>query len=133
MTPVFADSGYYVALLLQTDQDHDRAVEVTLRLQNPIVTSAWILTEVANTFSAPRFRGAFVSLLDDLQADPNVRIIAPEPGIFTQGIELYRSRADKSWSLTDCVSFVVMQREQITESLTGDHHFEQAGLKALLR
>lgn len=59
MTPVFADSGYYVALLLQTDQDHDRAVEVTLRLQNPIVTSAWILTEVANTFSAAvsrRFR-----------------------------------------------------------------------------
>lgn len=133
MTPIFADSGYYVALLLQNDQAHDRAVEITQRLQSPIITTAWVLTEVANTFSAPRFRGAFVSLLDDLQADPNVRVLAPDAWIFAQGIELYRNRPDKNWSLTDCISFVVIEREGITEALTGDRHFEQAGFKALLR
>ncbi len=133
MTPLFADSGYYVALLLQADQAHDRAVEMTQRLQNPIVTTAWILTEVANTFSAPRFRGAFLSLLDDLEVNSSVRVIPPEPGAFAQGIELYRNRLDKDWSLTDCISFVVMKREGITEALTGDRHFEQAGYKALLR
>jgi predicted nucleic acid-binding protein len=132
MTSVFADSGYYVALLLQPDQSHDRALEVTRQLQYPIVTTAWILTEVANTFSAPRFRPAFVSLFDDLRADPNVRVVEPEPGIFALGIERYRSRPDKAWSLTDCISFVVMEREGITEALTGDRHFEQAGFKALL-
>jgi predicted nucleic acid-binding protein len=46
--------------------------------------------------------------------------------------DLYRNRADKNWSLTDCISFVVMKRKGITEALTGDHHFEQAGFKALL-
>jgi uncharacterized protein len=133
MTPVFADSGYYVALLLQTDQSHDRAVEVTRQLQHTVITTAWILTEVANTFASPRFRLAFVSLLDDLQADPSVRIVEPDPRIFAQGIELYRNRPDKNWSLTDCISFVVMEKDGITEALTGDHHFEQAGFKALLR
>lgn len=115
MTPIFADSGHYVALLLQTDQSHDRAVEITRQLHSPIVTTAWVLTEVGNTFSASRFRSAFVSLLDDLQADPNVRVSAPDVAIFAQGIELYRNRPDKNWSLTDCISFVVIEREGITE------------------
>ena len=133
MTPVFADSAYYVALLLQTDQTHHRAVEITGQLQYPIITTAWVLTEVDNTFSAPRFRTAVVSLLDDLQGDPNVRVIAPDSNIFAQGIELYRNRPDKSWSLTDCISFVVMDREGVKDALTLDHHFEQAGFNAILR
>jgi predicted nucleic acid-binding protein len=51
----------------------------------------------------------------------------------TAGVDLYRRRPDKAWSLTDCISFVVMQREGITEALTGDQHFEQAGFVALLK
>jgi uncharacterized protein len=42
------------------------------------------------------------------------------------------SRRDKEWSLTDCISFVVMKERGLTEALTADHHFEQAGFKALL-
>jgi len=49
------------------------------------------------------------------------------------GLELYARRPDKSWSLTDCISFVVMTDRGLTEALTGDHHFEQAGFRALLR
>jgi len=84
-------------------------------------------------FSAPVLRPKFLSLLDDVETNTNVVIIPPEPEIFLLGIELYRSRADKAWSLTDCISFVVMNREGITEALTADHHFEQAGFKALIR
>src|SRR5437870_878668 len=105
---IFADSAYYVALLLQTDQTHQRAIEITRQLQHPIITTAWVLTEVANTFATPPFRAAFLSLLDDLRADVSIRIIAPEHELFESGVELYRNRLDKSWSLTDCISFVVM-------------------------
>lgn len=52
--------------------------------------------------------------------------------LFSEGLLLYRDREDKEWSLTDCISFVVMEREGLTEALTGDHHFEQAGYGALL-
>lgn len=49
--------------------------------------------------------------------------------VFDRRFDLYSQRPDKGWSLTDCISFVVM----IDRGLTGDHHFEQAGFLALLR
>jgi hypothetical protein len=52
--------------------------------------------------------------------------------LFAAGVELYATRPDKEWSLTDCISFVVMEREGLTDALTGDRHFEQAGFKVLL-
>jgi predicted nucleic acid-binding protein len=52
--------------------------------------------------------------------------------LFAAGVELYGTRPDKEWSLTDCISFVVMKREGLTDALTGDRHFEQAGFKVLL-
>ena len=48
------------------------------------------------------------------------------------GLNLYEQRLDKDWGLTDCISFVVMQREQIQEAFTSDKHFEQAGFIRLL-
>jgi len=53
--------------------------------------------------------------------------------LFERGVGLFRQRPDKEWSLTDCISFVVMRDASLTEALTGDHHFEQAGFSALLR
>jgi hypothetical protein len=50
-----------------------------------------------------------------------------------RGLALYAARPDKEWSLTDCVSFLVMQDHGVTEALTADHHFEQAGFVALLK
>jgi predicted nucleic acid-binding protein len=47
--------------------------------------------------------------------------------------EYYRARADKAWSLTDCISFVVMSEHGLSEALTADVHFEQASFRALLR
>ena len=47
-----------------------------------------------------------------------------------EGLGLYESRPDKEWSLTDCISFVVMKKEGIVEALTEDRHFEQAGFVA---
>jgi len=52
--------------------------------------------------------------------------------VFSRGLLLFDSRADKEWSLTDCISFVVMEDRGLTDALTADHHFEQAGFRALL-
>jgi hypothetical protein len=53
--------------------------------------------------------------------------------LFDARVALYGERMDKDWPLTDCISFVVMQREGITDALTGDRHFEQAGFVPLLK
>ena len=68
--------------------------------------------------------------LQDMESDPDTIIVKHNDDLYHKGLKLYAERPDKDWSLTDCISFVVMREHQITEALTGDHHFEQAGFKA---
>ncbi len=131
MKAVFADTFYYVALLDANDSAHEAAVAATRNLKSTTVTTAWVLLELANTLSAARHRGIFARFLDRLRANPDVIICEADREVFDHGVDLYRNREDKEWSLTDCISFVVMTREGITEALTGDHHFEQAGFSIL--
>ena len=133
MTGYFADTHYYVALASQDDEDHRRAVALSRQLPGRMITTAWVLTELADAFSASAQRGVFLDLLRRLRANPILTIVPPTQELFDRGIELYGRRRDKDWSLTDCISFVVMRDEGITEALTGDHHFEQAGFHALLK
>jgi len=133
MNAIFADTFYFLALVSRDDATHSRAVALSRRLTGRIVTTAWILTEVGDAMSAPRQRQVFRVLVDSLLTDARVTIVPPTKQIFDQGIDLYDSRPDKEWSLTDCISFVVMQQLQLSEALTGDHHFEQAGFRALLK
>jgi hypothetical protein len=72
-------------------------------------------------------------LLVDIENDPRVHIVSPSDEQFRRGKELYARRSDKEWSLTDCISFLVMQEHALTEALTADHHFEQAGFAILLK
>lgn len=133
MRTLFADTFYYIALLSPTDAAHARAVEFTRTYNGLMVTTAWIITELADGMCDAGTRQAFTNFYDAVRVDPQVSIVQPEQYYFDEGLELYRNRLDKDWSLTDCISFVVMQRQGIIEALTGDHHFEQAGFKALLR
>lgn len=133
MKSVFADTFYYIALLDAKDSAHERAVRATRELDSAKVTTAWVLLELANALSASRHRTVFARFLDLLRANPDVIIYEAEKELFDRGVEIYRDREDQQWSLTDCISFVVMQREDLTEALTGDRNFEQAGFRALLR
>lgn len=133
MRTVFADTFYYIALLFPDDVAHQQATALTPTLKGKMVTTAWVLTELADAMSAPRNRHRFSNFLAHLRNDPDVLIEPPTQNLFEEGLTLYQNRPDKEWSLTDCVSFVVMQRAGITEALTGDHHFEQAGFTALLK
>ena len=121
------------ALLDANDSAHDRAVIATRELNSSTVTTAWVLLELANALSASRHRIVFARFLDLLRTNPHVVIYEAEKEFFDLGVEMYRDREDKQWSLTDCISFVVMRREDLSEALTGDRNFEQAGFRALLR
>jgi len=133
MNSAFADTYYYLALLSEDDAAHGRSLEIALKSRLRMVTTAWVLTEVADAMSAPRSRSSFLMLLRELRSDPATRILPPSEELFDAGLQLYASRPDKDWSLTDCISFIVMQREQLRDALTGDRHFEQAGFNALLK
>lgn len=136
MRTVFADTGYWVALLNPHDELHDKAIELSKSL-NPvhIVTSEMVLTEVLNDFSkrGEYLRQVATELIDNINSHPNITVISQTSQQFQQGLELYKNRSDKNWSITDCVSFNIMRHMSIHEALAYDKHFEQAGFRALLR
>ena len=132
MNAVFADTFFFLALLNDRDEAHAKALQFDATAR-PLVTTAWVLTEVGDALSAPENRAAFLQLLDTLKDSPDARILGPTPELFERGVELFRQRPDKEWSLTDCISFAAMREVSITDALTGDRHFEQAGFRALLK
>jgi predicted nucleic acid-binding protein len=133
MTTVFADTFYFIGLLSPADEAHANAVAFTEQFSGRLLTTAWVMTEVADGLTDALARERFVQFYDRLRLRDDVMIVPCGEELFDQGMELFRRRLDKEWSLTDCISFLVMQGENVAESLTGDHHFEQAGFVALLK
>ena len=133
MTTVFADSFYFFALVNDRDPAHQRALAFLQSYKGRMLTTGWVLTELGDGLASPANRTSFLTTLNLLRTEPNVTLVGCSDQLLDAGVDLYRERPDKSWSLTDCISFVVMQREGITEALTGDKHFEQAGFVALLK
>jgi predicted nucleic acid-binding protein len=133
VTATFADTFYFLALLNPNDSANASAVRWAAKPRGPLVTTSWVLTEVADAMASPLGRQSVVALISGLRRNPAVDILPPDLVLFDRGPDLYARRIDKSWSLTDCISFVVMADRGLTEALTGDHHFEQAGFRALLR
>ena len=133
---VFLDTAYAIALSVESDEHHERAEILAEQLeaeQTRLVTTRAILLEIGNALSKKRYRKAVIELLDALEQDPQVEVVPLSEELFEQALELFRNRPDKEWGLIDCVSFVVMQERGLTEALTTDVHYEQAGFRALLR
>jgi len=128
----FADTFYFLALLNPIDRAHAAAMNQS-HGPGRILTTEWVLTELADGMASHTQRTGFVDLHRLLRSDADAEIVPATAELFARGMGLYEARADKDWSLTDCISFIVMQDRGITEVLTGDHHFEQAGFKVLLK
>lgn len=133
MSACFADTYFFVALLFENDEAHAEAQARAADLSGRLYTSAWVLTEVADALAAPGRRERFVPFLQFLRTNPLVTIVPAEQTLFDRGAALYDQRPDKSWSLTDSISFIVMQDHGLRDALTGDHHFEQAGFHVLMK
>jgi uncharacterized protein len=133
MKGVFADTYYYLALVSRRDAGHDRAEAFSRNYYGHVLTTPWVLTEVADALASSDQRRLFVALRADLNRDVHTTVVAPTIELFEAGCQLYSQRPDKNWSLTDCISFVVMEQHRIVEALTADQHFEQAGFTSLLR
>lgn len=129
----FADTSFYVAILNTKDTWHSLAVQCSRQFRGRLVTTDFVLIELGNWLSRSGDWGAFVKLLAQLRSDPKTLISPASRNAFDHGLDLYERRPDKYWSLTDCISFAVMQQEGLTEALTADHHFEQAGFTILLK
>jgi predicted nucleic acid-binding protein len=132
VTSVFADTSFYVAVLNPRDGAYPQACEWSRGFQGILVTTDFVLIELGNWLSRSGDRAVFIELVQRLQADARTAVVPATRPLLERGFRLYAERQDKDRSMTDCISFVVMREQGITEALTADHHFEQAGFTALL-
>ena len=129
MTSFFADTWFFIALLDRDDSRHAEALAWIIASQDFIVTTRWVLAETANALGGTSVRKQVTGLLNQIEADPGFTVVRQSDDFYERGLKLYSERPDKNWSMTDCISFVVMEEHGITEALTGDRHFEQAGFR----
>jgi len=133
---VFLDTAYAIALASQSDNFHQRAIELAETLEHEsttIVTTRAIQLEIGNALSKQRFRHAGIQLLRALEEDESIIIVELSKALYQEAFQLYSDRKDKEWGLVDCISFITMKKHSISEALTSDEHFRQAGFTALLK
>ncbi len=119
MKSVFADADYLVALLNPREELHEKAKRVSARLHPVrIITSEMVMAEM---------------LVSQLRQNPNIRVVPQTATQFAEAMAFFCGHRDKEWSQTDCASFLIMRESGLSDALTYDHHFEQAGFTALLR
>jgi predicted nucleic acid-binding protein len=129
---VFADTSFWIALVVKQDQYHDQAQKWSLQISGRITTTIPVLLETANALARPAWRQHAVALIDYLQERPAVDVVPLSQELWERGWDLYRNRPDKAWSLTDCISFLVMQDSSLVDAMTADEHFQQAGFRSIL-
>lgn len=130
---IFIDTLYVIALINQRDDYHNKAVELADAYESqPLVTTDAVLMEIGNGL-ARAFKSQAIEIIDDFLTSGNVEIIHLNPELFGRAYSLYKQYQDKEWGLIDCVSFVVMREAKITDALTCDQHFVQAGFQALMQ
>jgi predicted nucleic acid-binding protein len=132
---VFADTVYWVALINPKDQWRDAALSAKALLHDVrLVTTDVVLIEVLNFFAehGEEARPRAASTAEAILTNPDTEVARNTYESFLSGLAFYKARADKSYSLTDCISMNLMLGRNITEVLTHDHHFAQEGFTLLL-
>ncbi len=138
MPGLFVDTAGWGTLVDTSQPQHAEAAtiyRVAKQQHHGIVTTNYILTEVVALLTSPLRipRPQIIAFINGLKTSPFVEIVHVDPTLDAQAWHLLTQRQDKVWSLVDCASFVLMQQRNISEALTTDHHFEQAGFIRLLK
>ena len=137
MPTAFADTSYWIAKSFPDDQWYEAALRAERRLGNPLylVTTQEVLTEfLASVAGNEPKRSLGINVIDRIHNNSRIEVVPQTPESFQKGLELYRNRLDKGYSLVDCISMRLMADRGITQALTSDHHFNQEGqYTALMR
>jgi uncharacterized protein len=132
---VLLDTSFVLALENREDRHHARAKELDRELasQGAVLLLHWgILLEIGDGYARSGRRTKGMELLDKFVNEEGFQVEPLSQEIVDRAMALYESRPDKEWGLTDCISFVLMERERVTEALSADLHFRQAGFRAIL-
>lgn len=133
---VFADTLYWIAVSRPGDPWAAAAQAARMSVARArIVTTEEVLSEflTALSRSGPAIRSTAVQVVRAIINSLDVHVVAQSHESFADGLDLYATRADESYSLVDCISMQTMRRLNIRQVLTNDHHFAQDGFSVLIQ
>jgi uncharacterized protein len=133
---VFADTLYWIARITPGDPWYAPARQAKATLGRVhLVTTEEVLIEFLSAYSASGsyLRREAVKMVRSIMMSVDVKVMPQTHQTFLSGLALYESRADKAYSIVDCISMNTMRQMGITEVLTNDHHFAQEGFTVLIR
>lgn len=133
MSVFFADSSYLIALEAANDQSHQSALRHWASLDMAsieLVVTSFIFDEIVTFLNSKGMHSKAVQLGNSLLRSSHIQFVQVEMSLLTESWSYLQQHRDKDYSLTDCISFVVMKQRDITTALTFDHHFTQAGFLA---
>lgn len=131
----FVDTGYLIALFSPNDAHHTQALALQAQVQRErrqLLTTEAVVFEVGAAFSRVAYRAVGQAVMHTLINDSLIETTPVMPVLRDKALALFAQHQDKDWSLCDCASFAVMRERGVTQSLSADHHFDQAGFTALL-
>jgi predicted nucleic acid-binding protein len=134
MNPLFLDANFVIALEIADDQHHHEATEywsALLKTSFSLVTTSYVLDEIVTFLNSRHHHSNAVKVATNLLNASHVRMLHVDEPLFYESWAFFEQHADKTYSLTDCISFVLMKKLEITEALTFDKHFVQAGFVKL--
>jgi predicted nucleic acid-binding protein len=132
---VFLDTNGWLAVLNASDSLHSTASAAWAALLDRgsrVVLTDWIVAETGNGLARSGARNSFAAAVQLIRASPHARLVPVTQPLFDRALDLFTRRADKTWGLIDCASFLVMEEQGISRAFTNDRHFEQAGFRNLL-
>ncbi|EDN66274.1 conserved hypothetical protein [Beggiatoa sp. PS] len=131
--PIFIDTVFVLALVNRRDQYHQQALSLAKQFDGyPLLVTDAVLLEIGNAL-AHNYKKESIKIIEQFVKSEEIEVVRLTPQLFKQAFELYKKYEDKTWGLVDCISFVVMWEAGITQALTFDQHFVQAGFQALMR
>ena len=130
----FLDTAYVQALVNPRDRYHRTAQSLLpqVRTASEVWVTEAVLVEIGNALSRDH-RSEASTFIDLCYTTPNIKVVPVDTTLLRRALDPYRHRSDKTWGVTDCLSFVVMQDHGLVDALTMDDHFQQAGFRVLLR
>ena len=134
MRSIFIDTGFIIALESVTDQNHEKASQLQNELLKDfplMVTTIYVISEIVTFFNSRSRYAKAVEIGNRLLNSRSVQVIHIDKGLFDKGWQYFQQHTDKTYSMTDCISFIVMKEQECESALSFDKHFTQAGFNLL--
>ena len=133
LSRIFVDTGFVIAVINQRDQYHQQASELANRFEGyPLLVTDGVLLEIGNAL-VRNYKKEAIEIIEQFFDSDEVEVVRLTPQLFDQAFSLYKMYEDKEWGLVDCISFAVMRAVGVSQALTFDRHFVQAGFQVLMR